>query len=377
MTCARIMYDNYTDSDVVNAATYSSQNVNFPASNLYDQRRRARVWRTQGYWNIESGSNEIEFEETTSVPLTASVAIGEYTSTSDFLTALKTAMDAAGASTYTISLETSGKFNFSSNLAGGGGIFSINWTNSTAMAGILGYDDSTDDTGGNDYVADELRIATSEWLKWDFGLPTNPKAFIAIGNRNEAIQLSPSATFTLEGNETDAWSSPSYSQTVTYQEFVLALFGDTGLHTEGLRWWRFKMDDLENPNLYHELSNIFLGDMIILERGAVNFPFRTAGLDRSQEFLAIDGSAYYDRKQKTERFVLDWRGLTKSEKEEFDSLYEEVGKHTPFFIQMDSDPFVSDTSNYYLRYVRMTSDLDPQLISPNNWSASMELREVL
>ena len=114
------------------------------------------------------------------------------------------------------------KTKITSDGAGGGGIFEIDWTSaSSTMASVLGFDTAGEDTGYLTYTADELKIHTSEWIKWDFGISTLPKAFCLIGARNAPIKITPSATIKLQGNETDEWSSPSTDTTLTYQDDVI------------------------------------------------------------------------------------------------------------------------------------------------------------
>jgi hypothetical protein len=380
MSLVKVLSENYVDSASLSTYSKSSEQSSFPATNTFAGKRRSKVWRSNGYWNITGGSNTIIFQETSGVNLTATVAAAEYTSTTSFLAAIKTAFQAVGGSVYTVTKDaTSQKITIASNGAGGGNILKLMWTNasSAAMAGILGYSTSADDTGALTYAADLIRNCTSEWIKWDFGTSANPKAFVLLGDRASAIKISPLATVTLQGNITDTWTSPVYSQTVAYDERAMTLFSTTGLHTSALRYWRLLISDLDNPLGYVEVSAIYLGDAYATTQGAPQFPFKTKKVDYSTSVTAEGGQLLVDAKAKTQRFSLDWKGLSVTEIEHFDALFESVGTAIPFLMAFDSGSAFSSSAGVYTRMVRYTDAPDYSLESPNNWSMSMELQEDL
>lgn len=380
MTITRILDENYLDLDIISNATVSSAQASFPVSNLYNQQRRSKVWRSSGYWDITSSNNTLVFRETTSVNLTATIAVAEYTSNATFFAAIKSALESAGGSTYTITRDSNNqKIYIGSDLGGGGGIFELIWTSST-IGETLGFDDTADDTGSDEYAADEIRTGTSEWIKWDFGISTNPQAFVLIGKRNKPIQISPSAVIKLQGNGTDVWTAPEYEQTLTFNDTIIALFkddADAGLHTEALRYWRCEIIDLDNPLGYVELGSAFLGNFWEPTRGAVQIPFTGKYIDRSDTVFSEGGQTFSDIREKSEEFDIEWYGLTIGEKEKIDEIFDKFGTSLPFFISIDPTPAMSSSSNYYLRFVKLSSEPSYRLESPQNFSCSMSLREEL
>jgi hypothetical protein len=376
----RLMNDNYLDEDNVASASVSSEQSAFPVSNIYNFERRSKVWRSNGYWEIDGTNNVIIFQETVATPLTATVAVSNYTSSTTFSAAIKTALEAAGGSTYTVSVDSgTSKIKISSNGGGGGGIFQILWTNgSTTMADVLGFDDSSDSTGALTYTADLVRIHYPyEWIKWDMGITTLPKAFVLIGKRNEALKISTSATLTLQGNETDVWSSPSYEQELTYSDSVITVQDSDGLHTSGLRYWRLQIENRDNSQGYVEIGSLYLGDFLIQTRGRVQFPLENDFIDESPTVFSEGGQTYSDIREKTESFTFSWAGLTIAEKEEMDTFITNVGTSKPFFITFDPSNTFSNTDNYYLRYVKFQREPRYRLESPGNWSCQMQVREQL
>jgi hypothetical protein len=372
-----IMTDNFIDPSVVSTASVSSEQTPFPAVNVYNAQRRSKVWRSNGYWEITTSNNTIVFEETVGVELTAVLTPGEYNSDALLFTEIKSQMEAVGGSNYTVSRDTStSKIKITSDGVGGAGIFKIDWNLSTASS-TLGFDETSTDSGALTYVADVLKIGSYEWFKWDMGISSNPNAFILIGKKTEPIAITPSAVLTLQGNETDTWTNPSYSKTLGYSDSAISVLSDNGLHSEPLRYWRLKLEDSSNPQGFIEIGSLFLGDFFKPVRGAVQFPFAGKYVDRSNTVFSEGGQSFSDIREKTEQFELNWFGLTVLEKEEIDQHFENYGVSIPFFVCFDKDEVFSSDANYYIRYVKFSDDPSYKLTSPGVFECSMSLREEL
>lgn len=380
MSTVKLLHDQFLDEDTISLISVSSEQTAYPADNLYDKYKRTKKWRSNGSWEIESGDNTIVFQETIGVDLTATITAGHYTSSASFFTAIKTALEVPGASTYTVVADTTtGKVKITSNGVGGGGILTIKWSvaGSLDMAGILGYDTASNDTGALTYTADVLKIHTSEWLKWDMGAPLNPKAIAVFGERNTPIQLSPDAIVTLQGNETDAWTSPSYEAVLDSSEESLVGYNDDGLHTEPLRFWRLLIEDQSNALGYIELNKIYLGDAFVTIRGAVQFPFASSMIDYSTVAQVESGQTTGDTRQVSQSFSIQWAALTYSELEGLVDTFREYGITKPIIALFDTNVVFSSSSNYMSRYLKFVEPPSYNLVSPNNFEMSMLLKEEL
>lgn len=375
----RIFNDNFIDPNLVSSQTESSEQAAFPVSNAFNFQRRSKVWRSNGYWDITSSNNTIIFRETTGVDLTATVATSGYTSTTALYAAIKTALEAAGASTYTIAQDaTTLKHKLTSDGSGGGGIFEIYWSNaSTTMDTILGFSSDEDDTGALTYTADALTIHTSEWITWDFGISTLPNAFALIGGRNSPIKISPSATITLSANETNVWTDPTASLSITYDDEVMYSVSSTGLWSEALRYARLEITDTDNTEGYVELGALYLGDFFDPSRGRVQFPFNSVYVDNSVTSFSEGGQTFSDIREKTEVFTIRWFGLTTAERELINTLWLSFGTSQPFFVQFDPEAAFFTTVNKSIRYVKFQGEPTYELVSPGNFSCRMVLREEL
>lgn len=145
-------------SEVFRIAQHTAASANFELDSIYpDSTGSALTFEVfkldydliPTHITVDATNNKIEFQETSGTTLTGTITSGVY-AISDYATAVKTAMDAAGASTYTVTYSSTTRlFTIASNRTGGGGVFILVGTGSNAKYGAhrtLGFDDvnSTD-----------------------------------------------------------------------------------------------------------------------------------------------------------------------------------------------------------------------------------------
>lgn len=382
MACSgvQLYFDNYVDIDILAGSSVSSEQAAFPVTNAYNKQRRSKVWRSNGYFNVTSSNNQIVLRETIGVDLTATIAVAEYTSTTSFATAVKTALEAVGSSTYTVTIASADGFKVKivSNGAGGGGVFHLMLTdvNFTA-ASLLGWGTDSDITNATlTRTAEFLRISSEEFIEWDMGVATNAKGFALIGPRNQSLKLSPGGTYKLQGNFTSNWTSPDFETTLTYSDFALFKFNETGLASNSYRFWRFLMQD-QNPNGYVEVGSFMLGDFFDPARGRVNFPLSVSFIDRSDTLFSEGGQSYADIKPKSATYSLDWVGLQKADIEEIEDKFAIYGTSVPFFVNIDATATFTSSIQRRVLFCKFANEPSWQLESPDNFSLTMTLREEL
>lgn len=374
----RLMCENLINSSDLVSQTVSSEQTAFPDTNVYQGVRRSKVWRSNGYWEITSSNKVIIFRETVGVDLTATIVESNYTSDTTFLAAIKTALDAAGDSTYTVTRDsTTNKIKITSNGGGGGGVFQLRCNDAAFTAATtLGFSTASNLTGALTYTADTLKINTSEWLRWDFGISTNPEAFVLVGVRNSSIKISATATIKLQANATDVWTAPSVDLTLTYNDDAIVSFNTSGMGA--YRYWRLLITDVSNSNGYVEVSKVYLGNIYVPARGGVQFPFKSRPTTRSTMVYSEGGQPFCDTRERGQTFDLDWNGLQKADIAQFETFWKNLAMHKPWFVCLDPDSAFSSNANYFTRMVRFADDnFTWQLISPDNFSSSMALREEL
>jgi len=376
--CVRFHIDNYLDLNILANADYSSQQTAFPVTNAYNGNRRSKVWRSNGYYNVTAANSDIVFNDGGS-NVTASIAIAEYVSTTTFMAAVDAALETVGLANYTVTQNGNLKFVFTSDLSGGATAFELITTDAGfTAADLLGLDDSVDKTGASSYISDVLRINTSEWILWDMGISTNPDSFFLIGPRNKPLKISPNAVITLQGNETNNFTTPSFSQVITYDDEVLALIADDGFNAMGgLRYWRVDFSDMTNPLGYIEIGAMNLSNFYSPTRGGAQFPMEGNLVDRTETVFSEGGQTFSDIKETTEGFSLTFAALNKQDKEDLVALFNKVGTGIPFFITLDSMAGYSTSVNRSIRYVKFKDEPNHTLVSPNNYTMQMKFEEQL
>lgn len=373
-----IMNQNYIKASALHAQTYSSQITAAPATNVYDGTRRTRVWRTGGCFEVTSSNNKIIFRDDVTTDKTAYIPVAQYTSDATFLAAVDAALEAAGLANYTVSRDTtSNKIKITSDLSGGATAFQLRVADALfTSASMLGYSTSANLTGLATYTADVLKIHTSEWLKWDLGSSTIIHAFSMVGSKKNGLQISPNATIKLQGNTTDAWTSPQYNQTLDFNEKAIGVFNTDGLYTTGLRYWRLLITDASNPNGYVEVSNVYLGQVFEPTSGCVNFPFDWNFTDLSNTDRSEWGTAFSDIRQVTRDLDLKWFNLSKTEIETLRDFVNLYGTFAPFWICLDPNEVFSSGLEEWILLCRFHPDLPKvSLESPNVFSSTWSLRE--
>jgi hypothetical protein len=106
-------------------------------------------------YKMSASNNTLAFVEN-GTSRTATVAVGDYNAVS-FATALQTAMDAVsgGDTNYTVTYDVTGE-TFTITMAGTSvSELQLNWTTSTYMATLMGFDTGANDTGATTYISDE------------------------------------------------------------------------------------------------------------------------------------------------------------------------------------------------------------------------------
>lgn len=360
--------------------TFSSERSGYPASNALDINKRKRTWRSAGYWLIESGSNTLVINDAAGVNITATVAAGEYTTDSLFFAALKTALEAASQSTFTISRDTTtNKIKILAALGGTASVFRIICTNAASadMCGILGYSVLSDRTGALFYIADLLKIHTSEWFIFDFGFPVSPTAFLAFADRSYPMRISSTAVVNIQGNLTNDFTAPLVDEVATVSDYGIGLADADGIGAGvACRYWKVEIIDQDNAYGYVEIGAMIIGTHVLTNRSPV-FPFNSEDNDLSQREYSEGGQVISSKRAQTEIIPLSWDLLDVTSFENLVACFETYGTHSAFAVILDVDGVFSSTFLKWAKLVRMNNEPRKNLVSFQNWSVQWNLREDL
>ena len=372
----RILYENYLVEELLTGYVVSSEAVGFDKENIFTDKRRSKTWRSGVFFAIDATNNNLEFyDEVIGDVLIAYVPPGEYTTLASLAAALQTQMNIAGGANYTVEILMSGRIRISSDLSVGDEFrIGVDSTLKTTLGFINS--DLTPDAGGV-YEAANLPTYPSQYLRFDLGIASRPNALVMIGKRNEPVQISPTAIVTFQGNETDVWTSPSFSLVVPVNDRAILAFSpaEVGFHTGALRYWRILIADQSNVKNYVEVSTVFLGRYFEPSRGKVQIPWSSRYVDNSRTTYSENGNSFSDIRQQTDTFGMDWFGLTISEKEKMDYIFSKYGTGRPFFVALDPMAAMSSNQSYYLRYIKLSTEPSVRLESPGVFSIGMDCRE--
>jgi len=340
MTNATFLYDNLWDTGTL---SFSSQHSNFPALNT---RRKwsSESWRSlydddYGNFLIVAGTNDdIDFEDFGAVVRTCAVTAGTYTADS-LCTEIKTQMELVTTDTFTVEfLRASLKFKITDDAGNFELLCNTGANKATAVWDTIGYDDSSDKTGADNYTADDVRIHSEEWIVNDLGSAQDVKAFI-IKNHN----FTNTATVKIQGHTADAWGTPDVDVTLPITADLMIYFWSSA---QSKRYWRYYINDVENSDGYIETGRVFLGDYFCPES---NFrrDYGTEFTDPSEVLMSDDGQITTNKKTKYRLLNLTFEYVTDTDLTSFEAMWDELGITEEFFFTRDRDN--ASTTSMYMR----------------------------
>ena len=292
----------------------------------------------------EPPNNKIDFQETAATPLVATLTAGNYNGHT-LATEIKTQLDAAGASTYTVTYsDTTNKFTLLSDLSGGGNIFTLLWltgvNRGASAADTLGFSDAADDSGAATYTADSIRIHWPyEEISRDL-LTAYQYNFIALLGHN----FSSSAVIKIFGADDAAFTTNPVSDTITYNAnniyFYLAA-------ARTKRYIKIRIADPANSAGYLQLAVPYPGNY--WEPSRKHGSEYGYGMDEISEGEESDSRAYYGvvSKPRLNTYFFDYQNIDAASRANALDLMDECGIQKAFIFCEDYA-----TPNSYSYYVQ-------------------------
>ena len=370
MSHFRILDDNYAFSSQVNVFA-SSEDPQFPASNA-KQFIRSKVWRSSGFWKITSSNNKLDFD-IGGGEVTATITVGDY-STAELLVEIKTQMDAAGTPDLFTVTQTNGVF----TLASDGTTFSLLRSTGSNLASsiwsTIGFGTDSDSTGALTYEAASIALHTEEGLVIDLNTSEEVDSFALLLDPNDTqYRLTDTATVTLQASDTNSWASPPYSQALTIDSTydVYTLFLTSPIE---YRYYRIKIVDPRNANLYVSLSKVFLCKATVIQGPEIGFVHNVKDGSKSQgnDF----GHVYTDIYPMRRTLEFNFAALTKEDTETLYTIYSRVGSAVPICLALDYDESLFDKDRFFM-YGRLSDSLKLQHRFYSYFDAGLTLEEAL
>jgi len=330
--------------DTAYTLTTSSANTEFPATNL-QHHFRTRPWRSSGNFVIDATNNKLDFDEGGG-ELTATISSDTYTP-AEIATEIKTQLDSAGGDTYTVSYASgTGKF----TIATDGDPLSLLWDSGTntlvSVGASIGFSLAADDTSALTYTSDTVALHTEEWVKYDFGATTDFDSVAYLFDAVDGKTLSGSAVVKFQAHASDAWSSPTVDETLSFDS-TYGLYTHFFASTQQYRWVRFQIVDRANPNLYVEAPVLIVSNATQLtqvpERG-----FTNTVIDNSKTTITPYGHSYGDTYPKQRLLSFLYAALPKADAETLYTIYNTLGRTTPFAVALDATASLFDKDRFFL-----------------------------
>jgi hypothetical protein len=307
-----------------------------PVAWLKDQ-LRSKSWRSPLGWTIVAGFNDkIDFNR--AGVKVATVAAGTYATGALLAAAIVTALEAADATpVWACSYSTSTfKFTISSDLA-----FTLLWSSGantgTACHKELGFA-VADTTSATSQVGANAVYQSRHWLKADLVTAANVQVGIVV-NHNAGT----AGTFTLQGNATDAWTSPTVNQALSGDAAIRIAF----ISTQTLRYWRLVIDDCGNALGYSEVGVWHVGPYT---QPSVSFAvgFTKRWEELSTVNIAPSGAHWQDERPRRPVWTIQWSEIPEADRSALAAAFALVPKGKCFFFSFDAVATPSNTEYGWL-----------------------------
>lgn len=168
--------------------------------------------------------------------------------------------------------------------------------------------------------------AADEWAKANLGSGMSIQAFAFLGHNFDATESS----VYIEGNASDSWGSPAFSQAITYRANHFIEF----FSTQSRQWWRFKFTKNAAADLRYG-GKILLGPYYEFTRNPAHDDFSFSNRDTSRIRKNISGQLHADIGVTLRGLKISLPACSTAQADELIELKDTNGTHTPFLISID------------------------------------------
>jgi hypothetical protein len=188
--------------------------------------------------------------------------------------------------------------------------------------------------------------------------------------------ISDAATITIEANNINDFVSPPFSTTATPELTGVFKFFDESVDTD-YRYWKISFDDSTNPTTL-SIGYIYLGDLTQLTSRTVSKGFSTSAVDPSKADSSMNGTLYFDEKQRYHMFNgLSLGYIPAADRRTLEKLFYDNGKSSPMFVSLDPNLKVSEEYGELTKLMRFETQPSVQHHFDDVYSMSFSMREVV
>jgi hypothetical protein len=172
----------------------------------------------------------------------------------------------------------------------------------------------------------------------DLGVNASVEFIGLVGPLSSFFGISDAATITIEANNINDFVTPPFTTTATPELTGVFKFIDDD---NDFRYWKISIDDNTNPDIM-ELGFLYFGDYIQLADRTVSKGFTAGVVDNTRQVESMNGTLYYDEKQKYHRFNgLGLGYIPAEDRRLLEKMYFDNGKSTPMFVSLDPNLKIS------------------------------------
>jgi hypothetical protein len=313
--------------------TPTSEHANFPIANMRHD-FRSKVWRTTGYFKITSVNKYVDFKETLGGPqITATLTEGSY-SPSQLESEIASKMTAAtlNGRTYTVAFSlVNGKWTIT-----GQTYLELIWFSGTNTANSVGPSIGfavSDQSGAVTYTGAGAAIHTEEAVVIDLSTPEDIDSFVMLWSPLDGVGVSANATIRLQANPTNLWDSPAVDVAVSVDDTFLVV-SHFFSSVQEYRYWRVKIVDPANSNLFVQVGKIILTKATQLqdepERG---FAYELE--DQTKRIKTEYGNQYVDVLPLIQRLSFNYAALQYSDVLTLERMFRRNGSKIPITVAID------------------------------------------
>lgn len=183
---------------------------------------------------------------------------------------------------------------------------------------------------------------------------------IAIMNHN----FTSAAVIKIQGNDTNVWTSPSYTKTLTWTEYTIFEDFTSGQYN----YWRLFIDDAANPDGYISIGRLFLGEK--LELPGMKPDQGVDDMTTDKVSFSESGQTYGDAVVKFRKYTVNFPYISEAERVKIRAAFTDRRIFKPFPVKMfDLELAMYSVFADVLKWKRSDDENYP-------WQLQMILREV-
>jgi hypothetical protein len=196
----------------------------------------------------------------------------------------------------------------------------------------------------HDHIAKLWRTTgkSSEWIVFNLGSAKKITCFSIF-----SFNLTSSATVTLQGNASDSWGSPTYSQALTIptdadsnviQRIVFFL-------DQTFQYWRLTLADSGNAASYLDIGRIAAGEYYETSRN-IGQGFSITMFDPSEGNVVAGRQTFYRNRNRYRRATVSFNLQDQTQTDKLSAIMEKVGNSRPLVLSLEPTNRPSKDSMY-------------------------------